>query len=122
MSLADRKIKMATELQAANGQRQLPALRHARIPAFRHARIFARPRSRRRLIIARVLRVVAALLIVSVVATTAAFAYLYAHYSKIVDRRLASGYLTSRAGIYAAPRVLRPGQKLTAERLSEILR
>jgi penicillin-binding protein 1B len=105
---------MATELQVA-WRRRLP-------PAFKPARIYARPRSRRRLILARVLRVVAALLVVSVVATTVAFAYLYSHYSKIVDRRLASGYLTSRAGIYAAPRALRPGQKLNAERLSEILR
>ncbi len=68
------------------------------------------------------LRVLAAFVVVSVVATTAAFAYLYAHYSKIVDERLAAGYLTSRAGIYAAPRVLRAGQKLTPERLAEILR
>src|SRR5947209_15722216 len=108
---------MATELQAAHGRTRTPTLK-----PLRRARVFAGPRSRRRLIVARVLRVVAALLIVSVVATTAAFAYLYSHYSKIVDRRLASGYLTSRAGIYAAPRVLRPGQRLNAERLSEILR
>jgi penicillin-binding protein 1B len=39
-----------------------------------------------------------------------------------VDERLASGYLTSRAGIYAAPRVLRAGQKLSRERLIESLR
>jgi penicillin-binding protein 1B len=82
----------------------------------------ARTRSRRRIIITRILRVVSALIIVSVVATSATFAYLYSHYSKIVDRRLAAGYLTSRAGIYAAPRVLRAGQKLTPDALAEILR
>ena len=54
--------------------------------------------------------------------TTAAFAYLYWHYSTVVDERLAAGYLTSRAGIYAAPRVLRTGQKLSPERLAAILR
>ena len=70
----------------------------------------------------RVLRVLCALVFVSVVATAAAFAYLYSHYSKIVDGRLASGYLTSRAGIYAAPRVLRAGQRLTPYALAEILR
>jgi penicillin-binding protein 1B len=70
----------------------------------------------------RALRVICALVIVAVVATATAFAYLYSHYSKIVDARLASGYLTSRAGVYAAPRVLRAGQRLTPERLGEALR
>src|SRR3954469_10821969 len=70
----------------------------------------------------RALRVICALVIVTVIATASAFAYLYSHYSKIVDARLASGYLTSRAGIYAAPRVLRAGQRLTPERWGEALR
>jgi penicillin-binding protein 1B len=48
--------------------------------------------------------------------------YFYVHYSKIVDERLAAGYLTSNAGIYAAPRVLRAGQSISPERLTEILR
>ncbi|HKG13194.1 MAG TPA: hypothetical protein VKB12_07635, partial [Pyrinomonadaceae bacterium] len=51
-------------------------------------------------------RIIFAVVIVSVISTAAAFAYLYSHYSKVVDARLASGYLTSRAGVYAAPRVL----------------
>src|ERR1044071_1615359 len=67
-------------------------------------------------------RIVFAVVIVSVIATAAAFAYLYSHYSKVVDARLASGYLTSRAGVYAAPRVLRAGQRLTPERLGQALR
>src|SRR6185295_306659 len=70
----------------------------------------------------RALRILCALVIVSVVATASTFAYLYSHYSKIVDARLASGYLTSRAGVYAAPRVLRAGQRLTPERLGDALR
>ena len=37
----------------------------------------------------------------------------YKYYSRIIDARLASGYLTSRPGLYAAPRTLRIGQKLT---------
>jgi penicillin-binding protein 1B len=69
-----------------------------------------------------VLRVFGALTVVAVVATAAAFAYLYSQYSKVVDARLASGYLTSRAGLYAAPRTLREGQSMTAERLTEVLR
>jgi penicillin-binding protein 1B len=46
----------------------------------------------------------------------------YINYSKLVDERLANGYLTSRAGIYAAPRHLRAGQTMTRERLVALLR
>jgi penicillin-binding protein 1B len=68
------------------------------------------------------LRSLGAVVVVSVVAFTALFAYHYWHYSQIVDARLAGGYLTSRAGVYAAPRVLRAGQKLTPERLAAGMR
>src|SRR6267142_2619865 len=37
----------------------------------------------------------------------------YKYYSRMIDARLASGYLTSRPGLYAAPRTLRAGQKLS---------
>jgi penicillin-binding protein 1B len=46
----------------------------------------------------------------------------YNYYSQIIDARLASGYLTSRPGLYAAPRVLESGQKLSQEKLINILR
>ena len=46
----------------------------------------------------------------------------YNYYSQIVDARLASGYLTSRPGLYAAPRVLQAGQKLSPEKLVTALR
>src|SRR5215213_105369 len=46
----------------------------------------------------------------------------YIYYSQIVDARLASGYLTSRPGLYAAPRVLQAGQKLSRDKLTTILR
>lgn len=46
----------------------------------------------------------------------------YSHYSQIIDARLATGYLTSRPGLYAAPRVLQPGQKLSREKLVTALR
>src|SRR5215213_8865993 len=46
----------------------------------------------------------------------------YTYYSQIVDARLASGYLTSRPGLYAAPRVLQAGQKLSREKLIAVLR
>jgi penicillin-binding protein 1B len=46
----------------------------------------------------------------------------YKYYSQIIDARLASGYLTSRPGLYAAPRVLQVGQKLSREKLITVLR
>src|SRR5215213_9685788 len=46
----------------------------------------------------------------------------YRYYSQIIDARLASGYLTSRSGLYAAPRVLEAGQKLSREKLVAVLR
>lgn len=46
----------------------------------------------------------------------------YKYYSRIVDARLASGYLTSRAGLYAAPRVIRPGQQVSRAELINTLR
>lgn len=46
----------------------------------------------------------------------------YLYYSQIIDARLATGYLTSRPGLYAAPRVLRTGQKLSRDKLVAALR
>lgn len=46
----------------------------------------------------------------------------YQFYSQIIEARLASGYLTSRPGLYAAPRVLQVGQKLSREKLIAGLR
>jgi penicillin-binding protein 1B len=37
----------------------------------------------------------------------------YKYYSRMIDARLASGYLTSRPGLYAAPHLLQVGQKLS---------
>jgi penicillin-binding protein 1B len=46
----------------------------------------------------------------------------YRYYSQIIDARLASGYLTSRPGLYAAPRVVEGGQKFAREKLVVVLR
>src|SRR5882672_3832834 len=46
----------------------------------------------------------------------------YKYYSRIIDARLASGYLTSRPGLYAAPRLLRVGQGLSLSDLTAALR
>ena len=50
------------------------------------------------------------------------FLHSYSTYARIVDARLTRGYLISRAGIYAAPRTLRPGQKLSEVSLAAALR
>src|SRR5881396_2361779 len=41
----------------------------------------------------------------------------YKYYSRIIDARLASGYLTSRPGLYAAARTLRVGQGFSRDDL-----
>jgi penicillin-binding protein 1B len=46
----------------------------------------------------------------------------YKYYSRLIDARLASGYLTSRPGLYAAPRIIQPGQKLSRAELILALR
>lgn len=60
--------------------------------------------------------------IVAAVVGTEALVRSYKYYSQIIDARLASGYLTSRPGLYAAPRVLQVGQKLSREKLVNSLR
>jgi penicillin-binding protein 1B len=56
------------------------------------------------------------------IALSAFFIHSYRSYAKIVDARLAHGYLNSRAGIYASPRILRAGQKLSPQELGGVLR
>src|SRR5919106_4885921 len=46
----------------------------------------------------------------------------YTYYSQIIDARIATGYLTSRPGLYAAPRVLQTGQKLSRDKIVAALR
>ena len=68
------------------------------------------------------LRFIGAAAVVLCAAVVASLAYCYSSAAETIDRRLASGYLTSRAGIYAAPRVLRAGQNFSRDRLVETLR
>jgi penicillin-binding protein 1B len=69
-----------------------------------------------------ILRSVLASILLVIIAGTIFFIHSYNYYAGIVDARLKSGYLTSRAGIYAAPRTLRAGQTLSRDRLVELLR
>src|ERR1041384_8194657 len=86
--------------------------------AQRRTPMTARARKRRRLIVRTLLTTV----IISLVSISTFFVASYRSYAKVVDARLAHGYLTSRAGIYAAPRVLRVGQKYSPAGLALALR
>src|SRR5205823_15085746 len=71
---------------------------------------------------ARLLRVSLIVSLVACVSVSATLIHCYQSAARRVDARLASGYLTSRAGLYAAPRILRAGQGLSRARLIETLR
>ncbi|HJX90123.1 MAG TPA: PBP1A family penicillin-binding protein, partial [Pyrinomonadaceae bacterium] len=82
-----------------------------------------RPRTKRLTKAAKlIVKLLAGLCELTLVLTTVAMMRSYNYYSRIVDARLANGYLTSRPGLYAAPRVLQVGQKLSQEKLLNILR
>ena len=78
--------------------------------------------SRRRGFKNRVVRLGVVLFIIALAIGADSLARSYQYYSQIIDARLASGYLTSRPGLYAAPRVLQAGQKLSREKLVAALR
>jgi penicillin-binding protein 1B len=70
----------------------------------------------------RALRVALLVLLAACAVVASALVYSYNAAALTVDERLAAGYLTSRAGVYAAPRVLRAGQNFSRGRLVETLR
>lgn len=70
----------------------------------------------------RVVRLGLVLLVIGSTIGTNALIRSYSFYAQIIDARLASGYMTSRPGLYAAPRVLQAGQKLSREKLITALR
>ena len=70
----------------------------------------------------RLFGIAATAIAVALISLAIFFIHSYRTYAKLVDDRLDHGYLTSRAGIYAAPRTLRSGQKYSPERLAEVLR
>jgi penicillin-binding protein 1B len=70
----------------------------------------------------RALRFIAVASLVLCAAVVVPVIYYYNEAASKIDQRLTSGYLTSRAGLYAAPRVLRAGQSFSRERLIETLR
>jgi penicillin-binding protein 1B len=68
------------------------------------------------------LRLTVLLLAVGLISFGGFCVYSYRSCARLVDARLAHGYLISRGGIYAAPRILRRGQKLTPDGLAAALR
>jgi penicillin-binding protein 1B len=107
---------MAIEIISMPRQDRLPSLRAAAesVSGFFHDD----PLSNRRLLF----RFFCGLFVVALVVGGDSLLNSYKYYSRIVDARLASGYLTSRPGLYAAPRSLRPGQKLSRADLITTLR
>jgi penicillin-binding protein 1B len=68
------------------------------------------------------LRIVISLVAIAAILGIVTLLRSYNYYARVIDARLATGYLTSRPGIYAAPRVLGPGQGLTLDQLALTLR
>lgn len=106
---------MAIEVTSIREKRRLPRLRRT---AFHKVR----EQSRRARAFGLFVKILSVTLAVAVGLGLVAVIYLYRTYANLVDERLASGYLTSRAGLYAAPRTLREGQGITRERLTNILK
>src|SRR5215475_11040681 len=77
---------------------------------------------RRTSALATVVRLTVAAVALTGISLAIFFVHSYRTYARIVDARLAHGYLISRGGIYAAPRTLRRGQKLTRDGLVAALR
>ncbi len=69
-----------------------------------------------------VVRLALGLLAIATIAGADALLRSYKYYSRIIDARLASGYLTSRPGLYATPRTIERGQKLSKQDLIQALR
>ncbi len=67
-------------------------------------------------------QVVFLILVLAAVVASDSFLRSYKYHSRIIDARLASGYLTSRPGLYAAPRTIRAGQGFSQDDLVAVLR
>ena len=86
----------------------------------KHARVtFSRSSLTTKGILVRILLASAAF---AIVGGSDALVRSYQYYGRVIDARLASGYLTSRPGLYAGPRTLRPGQQYSLTELAQVLR
>ncbi|WP_158945031.1 transglycosylase domain-containing protein [Granulicella sp. S190] len=83
----------------------------------------ARPGTKASTLESRVLRIALLTLLCILVVGSAIFGYFYYHYQRVVDDRLAAGPIfASVSQIYAAPREVRAGQKLSAASIAADLR
>jgi penicillin-binding protein 1B len=57
--------------------------------------------------------------LLTVIGTSGVFLYYYAHYSRIIDRRLSGEIFKNTARVYAVPHHIYPGQKLAPEAVIE---
>ena len=97
--------------------RRRPLSLHRCALLIRRFRKKARPRSQRVL-----LRILAAILVLGSVIACDALLRSYQYHSRLIDARLAGGYLISRPGLYAAPRTIRVGQGISFDDLVNVLR
>lgn len=105
---------MAIEITSINDHRLFLRRSARSIHAFFHDD----PLSNRRLM----LRFACGLIAIALIAGGDSFLRSYKYYSRIIDARLATGYLTSRPGLYAAPRSIQTNQKLSRADLIVALR
>jgi penicillin-binding protein 1B len=91
--------------------------------ALRAKRVFRRALHRVRRASRRIsVRIIAVLVFTSLAVGATSLLKSYQYYSSLIDTRLASGYLTSRPGLYAAPRTIRVGQGYSIDDLISVLR
>jgi penicillin-binding protein 1B len=118
-TLASAALRLLTTGSVRQQQRRKSSFDIAELRRRQHENAGRRRRARR---FSRTLRLSALALLVIFAVTTIFLIRSYRAYAELVDDRLAHGYLTTRAGIYAAPRTLRVGQKLTRDGLANLLR
>jgi len=63
-----------------------------------------------------------AILVTAVIAPFAVLTYnSYRSFAQLIDQQIAGGYLRSHAGLYAAPRIIEKGARLTKDQLASSL-
>ncbi|MDQ2920872.1 MAG: PBP1A family penicillin-binding protein [Acidobacteriota bacterium] len=108
---------MAIEVTSVPDHRRIPSLRRI-ARAFHALSHDDATYSKRRILF----RSVCNLLAIALLAGGNSLVNSYKYHSRLVDARLATGYLTSRPGLYAAPRIIQRGQKLSHGDLIKALR
>ena len=87
-------------------------------------RVYVHPESKRRAFTrkAKICCKIGALVTTVVLATVAVLAYnSYRSFAQLIDQQIAGGYLRSHAGLYAAPRIVEKGARITIDQLATAL-